>query len=198
MKSVEYYFDVGSPYSYIGFELIQSIAQKHQAEVLWKPIILSRVFQETGNRSPATVPAKRKYNGMDLHRWAKHLQLPFQLHPAFPINTLSMMRLLTAVLIYQPERFQDFLKLVLHDLYVEHQPVDQVEGLLQRLADAGWSQDQLQAWLQDAEVIAQLEQQTDEAIARGVFGAPSCFVGDEMFWGVDHFNFVELALAAEA
>lgn len=100
--------------------------------------------------------------------------------------------------LYQPERFQDLLKLVLHDLYVEHQPVDQVEGLLQRLADAGWSQDQLQAWLQDAEVIAQLEQQTDEAIARGVFGAPSCFVGDEMFWGVDHFNFVELALAAEA
>ena len=198
MKRVEYYFDVGSPYSYIGFELIQSIAKKHQATLVWKPIVLSTVFQETGNRSPATVPAKRKYNGIDLQRWAKHLDLPFQLHPAFPINTQNTMRLLTAVLMHQPEQFQAAIQAVLHSLYVDHQPIDQVEGLLQVLTEAGCAQDQLSSWLEDAQVIAQLQQHTDEAISRGVFGAPTCFVGDEMFWGVDHFNFVEMALAAES
>ena len=195
MKQVEFYFDLGSPYSYLGFFQIQKIAQQHQAEVIWKPMLLGGVFKATGNNSPMMVPAKAAYSMKDMTRWAKHWQIPVQMNPHFPINTLQLMRLITTVQLYQPEDFVHILTGLFDAMFGEPKNLNDMSELIQVVTSLGLNVEQVQAWLNDEGVKAQLKHVTEEAIQRGVFGAPTWFVGDEMFWGVDHLHFVETALS---
>ena len=195
MKQVEFYFDLGSPYSYLGFFQIQKIAQQHQAEVIWKPMLLGGVFKATGNNSPMMVPAKAAYSMKDMARWAKYLHIPVQMNPYFPINTLQLMRLITAVQLHQPEDFVRILAGLFNAMFGEPKNLNDMNELIQVVTLLGLNVEQVQAWLNDEGVKAQLKKVTEEAIQRGVFGAPTWFVGDEMFWGVDHLHFIETALS---
>lgn len=194
MKQIDFYFDVGSPYSYLGFYRIQQIAMQYQAEVIWKPILLGGVFKATGNSSPMAVPAKARYSMLDLQRWAKLWQIPVQMNPHFPINTLQLMRLLTAVQLYQPE---DFLKVaggIFDTMFGQPRNLNDIQIFIQLVQELGLDAEQVKIWLDDETVKSALKALTEEAVERGVFGAPSWFVGDELFWGVDHLHFVEAAL----
>ena len=195
MKQVEFYFDLGSPYSYLGFFQIQKIAQQHQAEVIWKPMLLGGVFKATGNNSPMMVPAKAAYSMKDMARWAKYWYIPVQMNPYFPINTLQLMRLITAVQLHQPEDFVRILAGLFNAMFGEPKNLNDMNELIQVVTLLGLNVEQVQAWLNDEGVKAQLKKVTEEAIQRGVFGAPTWFVGDEMFWGVDHLHFIETALS---
>ena len=195
MKQVEFYFDLGSPYSYLGFFQIQKIAQQHQAEVIWKPMLLGGVFKATGNNSPMMVPAKASYSIKDMARWAKYWHIPVQMNPYFPINTLQLMRLITAVQLHQPEDFVRILAGLFNAMFGEPKNLNDMNELIQVVTLLGLNVEQVQAWLNDEGVKAQLKKVTEEAIQRGVFGAPTWFVGDEMFWGVDHLHFIETALS---
>lgn len=194
MKQVEFYFDLGSPYSYLGFYQLQKIAVEKQAEIIWKPVLLGGVFKATGNSSPMAVPAKAKYSMQDLARWSKYWDIPVQMNPFFPINTLMLMRLVTAVQLYQPERFIQVVSGLFNAMFGQPRNLNDQQEFIQVATELGLESEQVQSWLSDENVKAQLKAITDEAIARGVFGAPTCFVNDEMFWGVDHLHFVELAL----
>ena len=194
MKQVEFYFDLGSPYSYLGFYQLQKIAVEKQAEIIWKPVLLGGVFKATGNSSPMAVPAKAKYSMQDLARWSKYWDIPVQMNPYFPINTLMLMRLVTAVQLYQPERFIQVVSGLFNAMFGQPRNLNDPQEFIQVATELGLESEQVQSWLSDENVKAQLKAITDEAIARGVFGAPTCFVNDEMFWGVDHLHFVELAL----
>lgn len=195
MKQVEFYFDLGSPYSYLGFFQIQKIAQQHQAEVIWKPMLLGGVFKATGNNSPMMVPAKAAYSMKDMARWSKYWHIPVQMNPYFPINTLQLMRLITAVQLHQPEDFVRILAGLFNAMFGEPKNLNDMNELIQVMTSLGLNVEQVQAWLNDEGVKAQLKKVTEEAIQRGVFGAPTWFVGDEMFWGVDHLHFIETALS---
>ena len=195
MKQVEFYFDLGSPYSYLGFFQIQKIAQQHQAEVIWKPMLLGGVFKATGNNSPMMVPAKAAYSMKDMARWAKYWHIPLQMNPYFPINTLQLMRLITAVQLHQPEDFVRILAGLFNAMFGEPKNLNDMNELIQVMTSLGLNVEQVQAWLNDEGVKAQLKKVTEEAIQRGVFGAPTWFVGNEMFWGVDHLHFIETALS---
>lgn len=194
LKQIEFYFDVGSPYSYIGFYRIQQIAAQYQAAIIWKPLLLGGVFKATGNSSPMTVPAKARYSMMDLQRWSKLWQIPVQMNPHFPINTLQLMRLLTAVQLYQPEHFLKTAAGIFDAMFGQPRNLNDLQVLMQLIQDIGLEASQVQAWLDDDKVKAALKEVTEEAVERGVFGAPSWFVGNELFWGVDHLHFVEAAL----
>ena len=194
MKQVEFYFDLGSPYSYLGFWQIQKIAEQHAAEIIWKPILLGGVFKATGNNSPMAVPAKAHYSMIDLGRWSKLWDIPVQMNPYFPINTLNLMRLITAVQMYQPEQFLSVLTALFNAMFRNPRNLNDANELIQLGHELGFSAEQLQAWLSDDQVKNQLKIRTEEAIERGVFGAPTWFVNDEMYWGIDHLHFVENAL----
>ena len=194
MKQVEFYFDLGSPYSYLGFYQLQKIAADTQAQIIWKPMLLGGVFKATGNSSPMAVPAKAKYSMQDLARWSKYWDIAVQMNPYFPINTLMLMRLVTAVQLYQPERFIQVVSGLFNAMFGQPRNLNDQQEFIQVATELGLESEQVQSWLSDENVKAQLKAITDEAIARGVFGAPTCFVNDEMFWGVDHLHFVELAL----
>lgn len=194
MKVIEFYFDLGSPYSFLGFHRIQQIATQHQAEIIWKPMLLGGVFKATGNSSPMAVPAKARYSMVDLQRWAKLWNIPVQMNPYFPINTLMLMRLITAVQLYQPDSFQRVLTALFDAMFGHPRNLNDATELMNLALELGFEGAQIQAWLEDEKVKSELKVITQEAIDRGVFGAPSWFVDDELYWGVDHLHFVEAAL----
>ena len=197
MKVIEFYFDVGSPYSYIGFHRIQHIAEQYQAEIIWKPMLLGGVFKATGNSSPMAVPAKARYSMRDLKRWSDLWQIPVQMNPYFPINTLQLMRLITAVQLFQPELFLNVLTGIFNAMFGQPRNLNDLNELIQLMQELGLEVAQVKSWLEDEKVKSELKVITEEAIERGVFGAPSWFVDDELYWGVDHLHFVEYALSAK-
>lgn len=194
MKIIEFYFDLGSPYSYLGFYRIQQIAKQYQAEIVWKPMLLGGVFKATGNSSPMTVPAKARYSMIDLTRWAKLWDISVQMNPFFPINTLQLMRLITAVQLFKPEDFEKVLQGFFNAMFGVPRNLNDPEVFIQLAQELGLAKDQVKTWLEDEKVKSQLKVITEEAIERGVFGAPTWFVNDEMYWGIDHLHFVENAL----
>jgi len=132
---------------------------------------------------------------IDMGRWSKLWNIPIQMNPYFPINTLNLMRVITAVQLYQAEKFLTVLNALFDAMFGHPRNLNDINELITLLQSLGFSTEQVQTWLSDEQVKAQLKNMTEEAIGRGVFGAPTWFIGDEMFWGVDHLHFVEMELA---
>ena len=191
-KQVEFFFDVGSPASYLAWTQIAKLAQRHDAEVVYQPMLLGGVFKATGNASPATIPAKGRYTRVDFLRFARRYGVPFAHNPFFPINTMQLMRGAAAYL--GTERFVPYVEAVFQAMWVDGKDMGNPEVLAEVLAGAGFDTAELLQKLNDPAVKDRLRQITEQAIERGVFGAPTLFVGDEMFFGQDRLDFVEEAL----
>ena len=91
-KTIEFFFDFGSPTTYLANTQLPKLAEDCGTHLVYRPILLGGVFKATGNASPVTVPAKGRWMGVDIQRWAKHYGVPFAFNPHFPINTLPLMR----------------------------------------------------------------------------------------------------------
>lgn len=195
MKQVEFFFDFGSPYTYLAYHQLPRIAAARNAEIVWRPMLLGGVFQATGNSSPATVPLKGAYSQADLQRWAKHFGVSFQHNPDFPINTLQLMRGAVAMQRRSNEEFHRYLSVVFSAMFEHPRNMNSPQEVAAVLEAAGFAPAQFMELIQDPEVKSILKQNTEEAVSRGVFGAPTFFVGSDMFWGQDRLHFVDQALA---
>ncbi len=133
--------------------------------------------------------------GQDIARWARHWGVPFTFNPHFPINTLTLMRGAAGLQMRQPQDFTRYVDAVFHAMWVAPRNLGDAGVLAAALAEAGFDADAFMALVGDAEVKARLAANTEEAVARGVFGAPTCFVGDQMFFGQDRLDFVREAAA---
>jgi 2-hydroxychromene-2-carboxylate isomerase len=193
-KTVEFLFDLGSPAAYLAWTQLPRIAQETGAAIAWRPILLGGVFQATGNRSPMEVPAKSRYMEDDLLRFARRYGVPFRMNPHFPLNTLVLMRGAVGLQLREPDRLQPYLDAVFRALWVDGQPMNDPATLSAVLQQAGFDPEHLLALTADAEVKEKLKAVTQEAVARGVFGAPTFFIGDTMLWGQDRLDFVKEAL----
>src|SRR5689334_7829400 len=89
---LEFFFDYGSPFSYLADTQLEGLSGRTGGRVLYRPMLLGGVFKETGNSSPIAIEAKRKYMNADLERWARHYGVPPVRNPHFPINTIRLMR----------------------------------------------------------------------------------------------------------
>lgn len=194
-KQVEFFFDVGSPASYLAWTQLPALAARQQAKIVWKPMLLGAVFQATGNSSPATIEAKGRYTRLDFQRFSQRYGVAFNHNPYFPINTLLLMRGAAAYL--DGPRFADYLNAIFKAMWVDAQDMNQPEVVGTVLAKAGFDPQEVLALCNDPATKERLKQLTAEAIERGVFGAPTLFVADEMFFGQDRLDFVEQALQAE-
>ncbi|UUC50111.1 2-hydroxychromene-2-carboxylate isomerase [Pseudomonas citronellolis] len=194
-KSVEFYFDFGSPTSYLAYTQLPGICAAAGAELVYRPVLLGGVFQATGNVSPIAVPAKGRYTLIDMQRFARRYGVPLKMNPHFPINTLLLMRAATGVQLRQPERFEALLACVFKGMWVDALNLGDAAVLGPLLAEAGFDPQALLALAADQEVKDALKANTEAAIKRGMFGAPTMFVGDEMFFGQDRLDFVREALA---
>ncbi|MWV14618.1 2-hydroxychromene-2-carboxylate isomerase [Pseudomonas sp. L-22-4S-12] len=195
-KSVEFYFDFGSPTTYLAWTQLPAICAAADAELVYKPMLLGGVFQATKNASPITIPSKGRFMIQDLQRFARRYQVPMQFNPHFPINTLGLMRGAVAVQLRMPERFDAYLSAIFKAMWGDALNLGDPAVLGTVLAKAGFDAQQLLALTSEQEVKDQLKATTEEAVKRGVFGAPSMFVGNELFFGQDRLDFVAEALAA--
>lgn len=195
-KSVEFYFDFGSPTTYLAWTQLPQICAEAGATLVYKPILLGGVFQATGNTSPVTIPAKGRFMLQDLARFARRYGVAMKFNPHFPINTLPLMRAAVAVQQHMPARFEAFLKLIFEAMWVETRNLGDAAVLGEVLAAGGFDAQQLLALSAGQEVKDGLKAITDEAVKRGVFGAPAMFVGSELFFGQDRLDFVREALQA--
>ena len=195
---VEFYFDFGSPTSYLAWTQLPRVAAAAGASVVWRPMLLGGVFKATGNASPVAVPAKRRWMGADIARWAKRYRVPFRFNPHFPINTLTLMRGAAGLQMRRPEEFGRYLKAIYEAMWENPANLGDSAVLAATLAGTGFDVDAFQALVDDPEVKARLVATTEEAVTRGVFGAPTFFVGEEMFFGQDRLDFVAAALAARS
>ncbi|MGP9558118.1 2-hydroxychromene-2-carboxylate isomerase [Psychrobacter sp. AOP7-A1-24] len=191
-KQVEFFFDVGSPASYLAWTQLSSIAQRHNAEIVWRPMLLGAVFQAVGNTSPAAVPVKGAYMLKDLKRFSAIYDVPFRFNPFFPVNTMQLMRGVTAYL--GTPKFESYLFTIFNALWAEQLNMESPEVIADVLSKIDIDATDFMARISEPEVKARLKSSTEEAVARGVFGAPSFFVNDEMFFGQDRLSFVENAL----
>jgi len=193
-QSVEFFFDVGSPTSYLAWTQLPALCAAHGAQLVYRPMLLGGVFQATGNASPATVAAKGRYMNADMARFAKAYGVPLTVNPHFPINTLTLMRGAAGVQLRMPVRFDAYLRGVFRAMWIDGLNLNDPAVAAQALGDAGFDPAEVLALTADAEVKAALRATTEEAVARGVFGAPTMFVGDAMFFGQDRLDFVRAAL----
>ena len=194
MKSVEFYFDLGSPYSYLAYYRLLQIAEQQEIQIVYKPILLGGVFKATGNRSPIEISVKGVYSILDMQRWAEYYQIPMQMNPHFPMNTLTLMRILTGVQLLHLEKFEQVLKLLFDAMFGTPQNLNEPTVLAEVLKPSGFSVEDIMSMVQSDVVKQKLITETEQAIQRGIFGAPTFFVGDEMYWGQDRLHFVEQAL----
>ena len=194
MKSVEFYFDLGSPYSYLAYYRLLQIAEQQEIQVVYKPILLGGVFKATGNRSPIEIPVKGAYSILDMQRWAEYYHIPMQMNPHFPMNTLTLMRILTGVQLLHLEKFEQVLKLLFDAMFGTPQNLNEPTVLAEVLKPSGFSVEDIMSMVQSDVVKQKLITETEQAIQRGIFGAPTFIVGDEMYWGQDRLHFVEQAL----
>lgn len=194
-KSVEFYFDFGSPTSYLAYTQLPAICAEAGAELVYRPVLLGGVFQATGNTSPIAIPAKGRYTMIDIDRFARRYGVPLKMNPHFPINTLTLMRAATGVQMRQPERFEALLACVFKGMWVDALNLGDPAVLGPLLAEAGFDPQALLTLSADQEVKDALKANTEAAIKRGMFGAPTMFVGNDMFFGQDRLDFVREALA---
>ncbi len=195
-KSVEFFFDVGSPTAYLAWTQLPRLAAECGAELIYKPMLLGGVFKATGNASPASVPAKSRWMGQDMARWARRYGVAFQSNPHFPINTLTLMRGAVGMQLRQSADFDRYCQTVFSAMWCEPRNLGDAAVLAATLSAAGFDPEAFMSLVADAEVKAALVANTEQAVARGVFGAPTCFVGDAMYFGQDRLEFVREALLA--
>ena len=194
-RSVEFFFDVGSPTAYLAWTQLPRIAAEAGATLVYRPMLLGGVFKATGNASPASVPAKGRWMGADMARWAARYRVPFASNPHFPVNTLTMMRGAAGIQLRHPERLEAYLAVVFNGMWNTPSNMGDPAVLAAALTAGGFDPEAFVALVTEPEVKAHLIANTEEAVARGVFGAPSCFVGDRLFFGQDRLEFVREALA---
>lgn len=197
MPTIEFFFDIGSPYSYLAATQIEGLGARSGATVLWRPFLLGGVFKSVGNTPPAALAPKASWMLDDLPRWAEQYGVGFALSRHFPINSLLPMRALTAAADLDPERLPPFATALYADYWVDDIDVSTPEAVEAAASRVGLDATRLLERAADEEVKARLRQVSEEAVARGAFGAPTFFVGEAMFWGNDRMHFVEAAVSRE-
>jgi 2-hydroxychromene-2-carboxylate isomerase len=195
-KDLEFFFDYGSPFSYLADTQLERLAERTGARVIYRPMLLGGVFKETGNSSPIAIEAKRKYMMADLSRWAKHYGLPAPNNPHFPINTIRLMR--GAVAAERSGVFAAYHRAVFDAFWRDGLNLGDAAVVREVLARADLDAERLAAASEEHAVKDALRMATEAVVARGAFGAPTFFVGDQMFWGNDRLLFVEQALSARS
>jgi 2-hydroxychromene-2-carboxylate isomerase len=192
MPRLEYFFDYVSPFSYLADTRLAALAERTGAEIIYRPFFLGGVMNAAKNAPPTGVPNKGKYMFADIGRWARRYGIELNLNPHFPVNTLHAMRAAVAAL--GDERFGNFHRAMYRGVWVEGTNLGDEEVLRRAIDAAGLDGAKILARAKEQDVKDTLRRNGEEAVERGAFGAPTFFVGDEMFWGNDRLDFVEEAL----
>lgn len=196
MISVEFHFDFGSPNAYLSHLVIPSIEQRTGIGFTYVPILLGGIFRLTNNRSPvesfAGVKNRMEYERLEMDRFIRRHRIDFVFNPFFPVNTLVLMR--GAVAAQALGVFERYVNEMFACMWAQPRKMDDADVVRTALVDCGVDADRLLTMAQTAEVKERLQANTQRSVERGAFGAPTFFVGDEMYFGKDRLRDVEEAI----
>ena len=190
----EFYFDFGSPNAYLAYRVLPAIEARTGARFVHVPVLLGGIFKATNNQSPvqafAHVKNKLAYDQLEMRRFiARHGLGEFQMNPHFPVNTLLIMR--GAVAADLDGALAPYEAAVMRHMWEDGKKMDDPAVVRAALDASGLDGGRLLQRAQDADVKQALLVATERAVARGVFGLPAFFVGDEMYFGKDRLREVE-------
>jgi 2-hydroxychromene-2-carboxylate isomerase/ADP-ribose pyrophosphatase YjhB (NUDIX family) len=194
--TIEFFFDVASPWTYLCAMQVGAAARRAGADLVWRPFLLGGVFKLTGNPPPVIVPAKRQWQALDLARAARRIGVPFRRNPHFPINTLTLMR--GAVAAAELGCFDAYVAAVFQAMWADGADMGDPAVAAAVVAAAGLDAAAIFALAGTPMAKERLKANTAEAVARGAFGSPTLFVGSEMFFGQDRLGDLEAAAAGRA
>jgi len=197
---VEFHFDFGSPNAYLAELVLPEIERRTGAKFDYVPVLLGGVYKATGNMSPFDslrgIKNKPEYNALETQRFLRrHNITKFQSNPFFPVNTLTLMR--GAVAAQFEGVFESYFRAAYHHMWVEPKKMDDPAVFREAFLSSGIDIDRLIARAQQEDVKKKLIENTSDAVARGSFGSPTFFVGNEIFFGKDSLRDVEEEIVAQ-
>jgi len=199
MVTVEFHFDFGSPNAYLSHLVIPQIEQRTGVKFVYVPILLGGVFKLTNNRSPAEslvgIKNKPEYERLEMNRFLRrHGITRFRSNPFFPVNTLMLMR--GAIAAQSLGVFARYVDEMYRHMWAEPKKMDDPNVLRAALDESGLDSERFFELVQMPEIKNRLLQNTQRSVERGTFGAPTFFVGEEIFFGKDRLRDVEELIMA--
>lgn len=197
--NVEFHFDFGSPNAYLSHLVIPAIEKRTGVKFEYVPILLGGIFKATNNVSPAVslkgIKNKPEYLALETQRFlSAHGITRYERNPHFPVNTLQLMR--GAIYAQHTDYFENYVDEMYRHMWAEPKKMDEADVIEAALAESGLPVSEIMAGFQDPAVKQQLIANTETSVARGVFGSPSFFVGDALYFGKDRLRDVEEAIMA--
>jgi len=191
-SAIEFYFDFSSPYSYIASEQIESLAARTGRGLQWRPILLGAVFKASGGAPLTEVYGpKARYSVRDFARSAAFVGVPYRHPTVFPIGAVAASRAVLWLQREQASKAVPYIHAVFRAFFVDDRNVGDSTVALDVAQSLGIDAARLAAGVQEDAIKNSLRVDVEQAIARGVFGAPTISVDGEMFWGHDRFDQVE-------
>jgi len=195
-KNLEFFYDCSSPWTYLAFSKIEEVARRHNADLVWRPILVGGVFNavnpsvyETRERP---VKPKARYYAKDLQDWAHLYGLKIGQPTVFPVNSVKAMR--GALVAHEHGKISPYSRCVFERYWGEDRDISKDEVLRDIVRTAGLDEKEYFTKIASPEYKDKLKRNTDELIERGGFGSPTIFVDGDMFFGNDRLALVEHAL----
>ena len=188
IKPFDFYFDFGSPYSFLAHKEIRKIEKEHSVKVKYMPILLGGLLKSAGIKPNVDIPIKGKYMIKDCKLWAEKYNIEFKFNNYFPITTINLMR---CVLVAEKKSFaKNFIDKVFDAIWKDGLNLNDniiIEKLLKNL-DINPKNFLMEAI--ETKIKDELKERTDKAFEKGIFGAPSFIINNKIFWGQDRLEFV--------
>lgn len=193
-KTVEFWYDVMSPTAYLAHWELKNVAERTGAKIDYKPMLLGGVFKATGNQTPVNIAPKGQWMFVDLANYAKKYGVPMKHNPYFIFNSMPLMRgALVAEQRGEVERYSD---VMFNAIWRDAKNLGDPQIIMETLTENGFDAQAYMDGIQQPAIKEALINNTSAAVEKGVFGAPTFFVGDKMWWGQDRLDWVEQELAA--
>ena len=188
IKPFDFYFDFGSPYTFLAHKEIRKIENENSIKINYMPILLGGLLKYTGIKTNADIPTKAKYMIKDCKLWAEKKKIKFKFNDFFPIITLKLMR---CVLVAEKKKFaQIFIDRIFDTIWKDGLNLNDETVLKKILNTLDINPD---IFLTEAEEVGtknKLIEKTEEAFKKGIFGSPSFIINNKIFWGQDRLEFV--------
>lgn len=199
MANLDFYFDCSSPWTYLGFETLQTMRARHpDLEVVYKPILVGGVFNTVnpsvyeGRAKPVAV--KQRYYMKDLNDWARHVGVIIGQPPVFPVNSVKAMR--GAYVALEKDLLVPYARAVFKKYWSDLEDISQDEILRGIVSEVGLDPEEFFNKIAAQDYKDKLKDTTAELIERGGFGSPTMFLdGDDMYFGNDRLALIEARLA---
>jgi 2-hydroxychromene-2-carboxylate isomerase len=192
--SVTWYFDYSSPYTYLASTRLEDLCARYGYDLSWRPVLVGGIFNAINQSvyQARGTPAKARYGAKDVTDWASYYGIPFSFPSVFPVNSVKALR--GALLAIEKGLISPYSSRTFRAYWAEDRDISDDAVLIEIAQEVGIDEKQLIAWTQAPQAREQLRAITQEAMDRGVFGSPSIFLGDDMYFGNDRLVLLENAM----